>query len=55
MKPANGPVFFIEITTCQRPLRDGQIIMGGPFLYMKPCLGLAAHHEQRVFEEKEGI
>jgi len=29
--------------------------MGGPFLYVEPCLGLADHHEQRVFEEKEGI
>ena len=30
-------------------------VMGGPFLYMEPGLGLAGHHEQRVFEEKEGI
>ena len=30
-------------------------VMGGPFLYMEPGLGLADHHEQRVFEVMKGI
>jgi galactose mutarotase-like enzyme len=28
---------------------------GGPFLCIEPCWGLTDHHEQRPFEEKEGI
>ena len=28
---------------------------GGPFLCVEPCWGLTDHHEQRVFEKKEGI
>ncbi|PYJ77180.1 MAG: hypothetical protein DME77_03900, partial [Verrucomicrobia bacterium] len=28
---------------------------GGPFLCIEPCWGLTDHHEQRVFEDKEGI
>jgi galactose mutarotase-like enzyme len=28
---------------------------GGPFLCVEPCWGLTDHHEQRVFENKEGI
>jgi galactose mutarotase-like enzyme len=28
---------------------------GGPFLCVEPCWGLTDHHEQRVFEDKEGI
>lgn len=28
---------------------------GGPFLCVEPCWGLTDHHEQRAFEEKEGI
>jgi len=28
---------------------------GGPFLCIEPCWGLTDHHEQHVFEEKEGI
>ncbi len=28
---------------------------GGPFLCIEPCWGLTDHHEQRAFEEKEGI
>src|SRR5437667_12060983 len=28
---------------------------GGPFLCMEPCWGLTDHHEQRAFENKEGI
>jgi galactose mutarotase-like enzyme len=28
---------------------------GGPFLCMEPCWGLTDHHEQRGFEDKEGI
>ena len=28
---------------------------GGPFLCVEACWGLTDHHEQRVFEEKEGI
>ncbi len=28
---------------------------GGPFLCMEPCWGLTDHHEQRAFEDKEGI
>jgi galactose mutarotase-like enzyme len=28
---------------------------GGPFLCVEPCWGLTDHHDQRPFEEKEGI
>jgi galactose mutarotase-like enzyme len=28
---------------------------GGPFLCIEPCWGLTDHHQQRVFEKKEGI
>jgi galactose mutarotase-like enzyme len=28
---------------------------GGPFLCVEPCWGLTDHHEQRPFEQKEGI
>jgi galactose mutarotase-like enzyme len=28
---------------------------GGPFLCIEPCWGLTDHHEQRAFEDKEGI
>ena len=28
---------------------------GGPFLCVEPCCGLTDHHEQRAFEDKEGI
>jgi galactose mutarotase-like enzyme len=28
---------------------------GGPFLCVEPCWGLTDHHEQRAFENKEGI
>jgi len=28
---------------------------GGPFLCVEPCWGLTDHHQQRAFEEKEGI
>jgi galactose mutarotase-like enzyme len=28
---------------------------GGPFLCLEPCWGLTDHHDQRAFEEKEGI
>ena len=28
---------------------------GSPFLCIEPCWGLTDHHEQRVFEDKEGI
>jgi len=28
---------------------------GGPFLCVEPCWGLPDHHEQRAFEEKQGI
>jgi galactose mutarotase-like enzyme len=28
---------------------------GGPFLCIEPCWGLTDHHEQRAFEQKEGI
>lgn len=28
---------------------------GGPFLCVEPCWGLTDHHDQRAFEEKEGI
>jgi galactose mutarotase-like enzyme len=28
---------------------------GGPFLCLEPCWGLTDHHDQRPFEEKEGI
>lgn len=28
---------------------------GGPFLCIEPCWGLTDHHEQRPFEEKDGI
>ena len=28
---------------------------GGPFLCVEPCWGLTDHHDQRVFEDKEGI
>jgi galactose mutarotase-like enzyme len=28
---------------------------GGPFLCLEPCWGLTDHHEQRPFENKEGI
>jgi galactose mutarotase-like enzyme len=28
---------------------------GGPFLCVEPCWGLPDHHEQRAFEQKEGI
>ena len=49
--------FFIEITRCQRRLRAGKARYrdGGPFLCMEPCRGADQHHEQRAFEDKEGI
>jgi galactose mutarotase-like enzyme len=28
---------------------------GGPFLCVEPCWGLTDHHQQRAFENKEGI
>jgi galactose mutarotase-like enzyme len=28
---------------------------GGPFLCVEPCWGLPDHHEQRPFEQKQGI
>lgn len=28
---------------------------GGPFLCIEPCWGLTDHHEQRTFENKEGV
>jgi galactose mutarotase-like enzyme len=28
---------------------------GGPFLCVEPCWGLTDHHQQRAFEEKQGI
>jgi hypothetical protein len=28
---------------------------GGPFLCIEPCWGLTDHHQQRAFENKEGI
>ena len=28
---------------------------GGPFLCFEPCWGLPDHHEQRPFEQKQGI
>jgi hypothetical protein len=28
---------------------------GGPFLCVEPCWGLTDRHEQRAFEDKEGI
>ena len=28
---------------------------GGPFLCVEPCWGLTDRHEQRAFEEKDGI
>ena len=28
---------------------------GGPFLCVEPCWGLTDHHQQRAFEDKEGI
>jgi galactose mutarotase-like enzyme len=28
---------------------------GGPFLCIEPCWGLTDHHEQRTFEDKQGI
>jgi galactose mutarotase-like enzyme len=28
---------------------------GGPYLCVEPCWGLTDHHEQRAFEDKEGI
>lgn len=28
---------------------------GGPFLCIEPCWGLTDHHEQRAFEDKEGV
>jgi galactose mutarotase-like enzyme len=28
---------------------------GGPFLCVEPCWGLTDHHEQRAFEDKQGI
>jgi galactose mutarotase-like enzyme len=28
---------------------------GGPFLCVEPCWGLTDHHQQRAFEQKEGI
>ena len=28
---------------------------GGPFLCVEPCWGLTDHHEQRAFEDKEGM
>jgi galactose mutarotase-like enzyme len=28
---------------------------GGPFLCIEPCWGLTDHHEQRAFENKQGI
>jgi galactose mutarotase-like enzyme len=28
---------------------------GGPFLCIEPCWGLTDHHQQRVFEDKQGI
>jgi galactose mutarotase-like enzyme len=28
---------------------------GGPFLCLEPCWGLTDHHQQRAFEDKEGI
>ena len=28
---------------------------GGPFLCVEPCWGLTDHHEQRAFQDKEGI
>jgi len=28
---------------------------GGPFVCVEPCWGLTDHHEQRAFEDKEGI
>jgi galactose mutarotase-like enzyme len=28
---------------------------GGPFLCIEPCWGLTDHHEQRAFQDKEGI
>jgi galactose mutarotase-like enzyme len=28
---------------------------GGPFLCVEPCWGLTDRHEQRAFEDKDGI
>ena len=28
---------------------------GGPFLCVEPCWGLTDHHQQRAFEDKQGI
>jgi galactose mutarotase-like enzyme len=28
---------------------------GGPFLCVEPCWGMTDHHEQRAFENKQGI
>jgi hypothetical protein len=57
MKPTNGPVFFLGTKICRRRLRVGKSRYrdGRNTSLYRTVLGLTDNHEQRVFEDKEGI
>ncbi len=50
--PASGRVVTLDLTNVPYLTLWSD---GGPFLCVEPCWGLTDHHEQRAFEDKEGI
>ncbi|HEY2615601.1 MAG TPA: hypothetical protein VGI42_07805 [Chthoniobacterales bacterium] len=50
--PLSGRVVNIDLTSVPYLTLWSD---GGPFLCVEPCWGLTDHHEQRAFEDKEGI
>ena len=50
--PASGRIVALDLTNVPYFTLWSD---GGPFLCVEPCWGLTDHHEQRAFEDKEGI
>jgi galactose mutarotase-like enzyme len=50
--PASGRTIALDLTSVPYLTLWSD---GGPFLCVEPCWGLTDHHEQRAFEDKEGI
>jgi galactose mutarotase-like enzyme len=50
--PPSGRVVALDLTSMPYLTLWSE---GGPFLCVEPCWGLTDHHEQRAFEDKEGI
>jgi galactose mutarotase-like enzyme len=50
--PSSGRTVALDLTTVPYLTLWSD---GGPFFCVEPCWGLTDHHEQRAFEDKEGI